>query len=71
LAFLQDFGERLVAALPLKLCCNHPSCTTMNKIHEEMTACITCATCSSATYCSNECRVAHWDMHKKACKRLR
>ncbi len=43
---------------------NHRSCEICGGLPLKM-----CARCNVAKYCSNECQKAHWNDHKKKCKK--
>ncbi|WIA11037.1 hypothetical protein OEZ85_011190 [Tetradesmus obliquus] len=70
---LVSFGEALAAALPSRLCCNHTGCTNLGRLNEaELVAgrgCV-CGRCFAARYCSKECQVAAWPLHRKMCKAI-
>jgi hypothetical protein len=67
-AHLQALGGSLVAALPQRLCCNHPACSSLDKVSEAVAAAaVACPRCGAA-YCSKACYRDHWKQHKAACK---
>ncbi|EGG21664.1 hypothetical protein DFA_01550 [Cavenderia fasciculata] len=45
------------------VCLNCKQCYNINK-------CNTCDRCSKGFYCSDECKYAHWPMHRKNCVKL-
>jgi len=46
--------------------CNNPA-SCLEKVHADRKL-LQCVRCKSAQYCSKECQVAHWKVHKKVCK---
>ncbi|KAF6260200.1 hypothetical protein COO60DRAFT_1508062 [Scenedesmus sp. NREL 46B-D3] len=59
----------LVAAAPLPLVCNNPSCENLTGATEAGVATKLCAGCR-CRYCSAACQAADWRRHKKACKAM-
>jgi len=43
--------------------CNNPACEAM-RLNECLKR---CTRCRNAQYCSKECQIAHWKIHKKSC----
>uniref|UniRef100_A0A383WBB5 MYND-type domain-containing protein n=1 Tax=Tetradesmus obliquus TaxID=3088 RepID=A0A383WBB5_TETOB len=70
---LVSFGEALAAALPSRHCCNHSGCANLGRLSEaELVAgrgCV-CGRCFAARYCSKECQVAAWPLHRRLCKAI-
>jgi hypothetical protein len=72
-AALRDAGAVVCAEFPLKLCCNNPGCTSMDKVGEMLlgSSCKLCMACKAAKYCSKACQGAAWKTgHSKVCKRI-
>jgi hypothetical protein len=70
---LQEFAEGVCAALPQRHCCNNPKCTKLGVLSEaELVAGAgsRCSRCRACFYCSRECQLAAWPLHKPVCKRL-
>jgi hypothetical protein len=59
----------LVAAAPLPLVCNNPSCDNLAGASEAAVAIKLCAGCR-CRYCSAACQAADWRRHRKACKAM-
>ncbi|WIA30937.1 hypothetical protein OEZ86_000987 [Tetradesmus obliquus] len=57
----------------LPLCCNHTGCANLGRLSEaELVAgrgCV-CGRCFAARYCSKECQVAAWPLHRRMCKAI-
>ncbi|WIA11036.1 hypothetical protein OEZ85_011189 [Tetradesmus obliquus] len=57
----------------LRLCCNHTGCANLGRLSEaELVAgrgCV-CGRCFAARYCSKECQVAAWPLHRRMCKAI-
>jgi hypothetical protein len=69
----QEFAEGVCAALPLRHCCNNPGCLNLGGLSEAglvAGAGSRCSGCKAWYYCSRECQVAAWRLHKPVCKRL-
>jgi hypothetical protein len=61
------------AALPLRHCCNNPSCLNLGRLSEAALVAkprSRCSRCKACYYCSKECQLAAWRLHKPVCKRL-
>jgi hypothetical protein len=70
---LQQFAKGVCAALPQRHCCNNPACTKLGVLSEaELVAGAgsRCSRCRASFYCSRECQLAAWPLHKPVCKRL-
>jgi hypothetical protein len=59
----------LVAAAPLPVVCNNPSCGNIEGVSEAAAASKACAGCR-CRYCSVACQRADWKRHKDACRRM-
>ena len=73
IAVLQDLlplFELLLREVPCPLGCSNPSCANMEGESEVGLANKICTRCRVVYYCSKECQVAHWEVHKDQCKRL-
>jgi hypothetical protein len=69
-AALRDIGATVCAEFPVKLCCNNPGYTSMDKVGEMLLG-SSCSGCKAARYCSKACQGAAWKMgHRKVCKRI-
>jgi hypothetical protein len=70
---LQSFAEAVCATRCLRCCCNHTGCTNLSGVSElELVGKPNsrCSGCKSSFYCSRECQIAAWPLHKRVCKRL-
>jgi hypothetical protein len=70
----QAFAESVCAALPLRHCCNNPGCLNLGGLSEAALvagAGSRCSRCRACYYCSRECQLAAWPLHKPVCKRLK
>jgi hypothetical protein len=61
--------RELVAAAPLPLVCNNPSCENLAGASETSVAVKVCAGCR-CRYCSAACQAADWRRHKRGCKHM-
>jgi hypothetical protein len=69
-AAVWNAGAAVCAEFPLKLCCNNPGCTSMDKAGEMLLG-SSCSGCKAARYCSKACQAAAWKLgHSKVCKRM-
>ena len=59
--------EGVVAAVPVPLGCNNPSCINLDGVSEACAAKV-CSGCKKAHYCGTACVKAHWKEHKPYCK---
>jgi hypothetical protein len=69
----QEWAEALCAALPQRYCCNNLGCLNLGGLSEaELVARpgSRCSRCKACYYCSRECQVAAWRLHKPICKLL-
>jgi hypothetical protein len=64
-----ELCRTLVAAAPLPVVYNNPSCGSFAGVSEAAASCKACAGCS-CRYCSVACQKADWKRHKGACKRM-
>jgi hypothetical protein len=67
------YAEGVCAALPLRHCCNNPGCVNLGGLSEPglvAGAGSRCSSCRACYYCSRECQLAAWPLHKPVCKRL-
>jgi hypothetical protein len=70
---LASFAEPVCAAHCVRYCCNHSGCTNLSGLSElELVGKPNsrCSGCKASFYCSRECQVAAWPLHKRVCKRL-
>uniref|UniRef100_A0A383WQD1 MYND-type domain-containing protein n=1 Tax=Tetradesmus obliquus TaxID=3088 RepID=A0A383WQD1_TETOB len=73
-AKVKAFAEQACAAQPLLDCCGNPACMNLDKRSE--TVLVRAAgsrkrpRCKACRYCSRECQVAAWRLHKPVCKHL-
>ena len=73
---LQVLGDalRLCAMLrqqvPCPIGCNNPRCVDLKGVSEVVASCKTCTGCGVARYCSRECQVGHWKLHRATCRGL-
>ena len=67
LELLLELCEGIVAAVPVPLGCNNPSCTSLDGVSEASAAKV-CSGCKKAHYCGTGCMKAHWKQHKPYCK---
>jgi hypothetical protein len=68
------YAEGVCAALPLRHCCNNPGCLNLGGLSEAglvAGAGSRCSRCRACYYCSRECQLAAWPLHKPVCKQLR
>ena len=73
LQLLQDLlrlAQLLLAEVPCTLGCSNPACVDMWGASEVKVSCKACTGCKVVYYCSRECQVAHWKVHKGICKKL-
>jgi hypothetical protein len=62
-----DEGYKLVKSTPkIGLCCNPHCPLPCGRTERSATMC--CSRCRAANYCSRECQVAVWHVHKGECK---
>jgi lipoate synthase len=59
----------LVAAAPLPLVCNNPSCENLARASETAVATKLCVGCR-CRYCSAACQTADWRRHRRGCKAM-
>jgi hypothetical protein len=64
-----DVCRALVAAAPLPVTCNNPSCENLAGASEAAAASKVCSGCR-CRYCSAACQTADWRRHKRACRRM-
>lgn len=73
LAKVKDFAEQAFAALPLLKCCGNLACLSLQQRSEAQLVGGSrgrCSRCRACCYCSKECQVAAWRLHKPVCRRL-
>ena len=73
LQLLQDLlrlCELLLAEVPCTIGCSNPACVDLRGDSEVKVSCKACTGCKVVYYCSRECQVAHWKVHKGICKKL-
>jgi hypothetical protein len=59
--------RELMAAAPLTVVCNNPSCDNLEGVSEAAACCKACAG-YGCRYCSMDCQRSDWKRHKQACK---
>uniref|UniRef100_A0A383WDM2 MYND-type domain-containing protein n=1 Tax=Tetradesmus obliquus TaxID=3088 RepID=A0A383WDM2_TETOB len=64
-----ELCRALVAAAPLPVVCNNPSCESFSATSEAAASCKACAGCG-CRYCSVACQKADRKRHRGACKRM-
>jgi hypothetical protein len=77
-AAMQCWADAVYAALPSRRCCSNPCCVVVREMSESNLvngkACC-CGGCSAADqavrYCSRDCQVSHWQLHKALCRSRR
>ena len=71
-AGIEEVGHRKTGLLMEGNRCFNPFCEANACVDETPSAkkLLRCASCLQAWYCSQECQVADWKRHKKACKRV-
>jgi hypothetical protein len=70
---VNGFAEQVNAVVPLLKCCGSPACLSLDKCSEMQLVRGTrgrCSRCMACCYCSKECQVVAWRLHKPVCKRL-
>ena len=50
--------------------CSNPACVELRGASEVKVSCKACTGCKVVCYCSRECQVAHWKVHRGICKKL-
>ena len=65
-----ELCEVLQQEVPCPIGCNNPCCVDLKGVSEVVASGKVCTKCQVARYCSRECQVQHWDVHKPVCKRL-
>ena len=66
---LLDFEQVLLLEVPSPIGCNNPGCVNLEGESEAKNALKRCSECKVG-YCSRECQVAHWKVHKMVCGKL-
>jgi hypothetical protein len=64
-------GSLMCAALPIRFCCNEPSCCCLERSTELQLAAgkgSKCSACGTARYCGAVDQHKHWQQHKPVCK---
>ena len=70
---LQDvllLAESLLSEVACPVGCCNPGCVELRGVSEVKVAAKECIACKRVTYCSRECQVDHWKVHKGLCKKL-
>ena len=67
---LLHLAHLLQAEVPCTVGCSNPACVDLNGASEVKVSCKACTCCKVVYYCSRECQVAHWKVHKGICKKL-
>ena len=73
LQLLQDvlrLCELLLVEVPCTIGCSNPACVDLRGASEVKVSCKACTGCKVVHYCSRQCQVAHWKVHKGICKEL-
>ena len=60
----------LLAEVLCTMGCSNPACVDLSGASEVKVSCKACTGCKVVYYCSRECQVAHWKVHKGICKKL-
>ena len=66
---LLDFEQVLLLEVPSPIGCNNPACVNLEGDSEAKNSLKMCSGCKVG-YCSRECQVAHWKVHKEVCEKL-
>jgi hypothetical protein len=64
-----ELCRALVAAAPVTVICNNPSCENLGGVSEAAAACKACVGCG-CRYCCVACQRSDWKRHKQACRLL-
>jgi len=56
--------------VPCTLGCSNPACVNVSGESEVSVSNKACLGCKVVYYCSRECQVVHWKVHKSLCKQL-
>ena len=67
---LLQLGQVLLVEVPCTLGCSNPACVNVSGESEVSTSNKACTGCKVVYYCSRECQVAHWKVHRTLCKQL-
>ena len=67
---LAGMSHVLLAGVPTPLGCSNPACVSLGGESEVRASNKACTSCKSVYYCSRECQVGHWQIHKMVCKEL-
>ena len=73
LQLLQDLlrlAQLLLVEVPCTIGCSNPAYVDRRGVFEVKVSCKACTGCKVVYYCSRECQVAHWKVHKGICKKL-
>ena len=70
-AVLEDVCGELLVEVPSHVGCANPRCCNLKGESELEVSCYKCAQCNQVAYCSRDCQIAHWPVHKKVCKTWR
>ena len=62
--------QLLLAEVPCTIGCSNPACVDLRGDSEVKVSCKACTGCKVVYYCSRECQVAHWKVHRGICKKL-
>jgi len=67
---LLQLGQVLLVEVPCTLGCSNPACVNVSGESEVSVSNKACLGCKVVYYCSRECQVVHWKVHKSLCKQL-
>ena len=67
---LLRLAQMLLEEVPCTIGCSNPTCVALSGASEVKVSCKACTGCKVVYYCSRECQVAHWKLHKGICKKL-
>ena len=68
---LLQLGEVFLAEVPVSVGCSNPACVSLAGVSEVAVSNKACTGCKVVYYCSRECQVDHWKVHKRLCKQLK
>ena len=73
LQLLQDLlrlAQLLLGEVPCTIGCSNPACAALRGASEVKVSCKAYTGCMVVYYCSRECQVAHWKVHRGICNKL-